>query len=246
MSLRPGGERRISAAIKWMETAVEAKKKNAPGMIIFRMHFEFNSIIINSPVIEKKSPIRHFPGAKTLAQAADCLEVECDILVPAALENQIHQDNAKKIRARVIAEAANGPVTFDADRILTEAGRVVIPDLYLNAGGVIVSYFEWTKNLSKMRFGRLERRLAQTRNDSVLSLIETATGSPVPERMAAALRADVDEVNLVRSGLEDTMRTAHDQIRDMQARNEQIPDLRTAAYVTAIGKIARYYTEYAL
>jgi glutamate dehydrogenase (NAD(P)+) len=174
------------------------------------------------------------------------LELDCDVLIPAALENVIHQGNAGRIRARVIAEAANGPVTFDADRILTEAGRVVIPDLYLNAGGVIVSYFEWTKNLSKMRFGRLERRLAQTRNDSVLSLIETATGSPVPERMAAALRADVDEVNLVRSGLEDTMRTAHDQIRDMQARNEQIPDLRTAAYVTAIGKIARYYTEYAL
>ena len=168
------------------------------------------------------------------------------MLIPAALENVIHEGNAGRIRARVIAEAANGPVTFDADRILTEAGRVVIPDLYLNAGGVIVSYFEWTKNLSKMRFGRLERRLAQTRNDSVLSLIETATGSPVPERMAAALRADVDEVNLVRSGLEDTMRTAYDQIRDMQARNEQIPDLRTAAYVTAIGKIARYYTEYAL
>ena len=169
-----------------------------------------------------------------------------DILIPAALESQITSANAPRIRARVIAEAANGPTTFEADHILREAGHVVIPDLYLNAGGVTVSYFEWTKNLSKMRFGRMERRMIETRAESVVAALEHAGERPVPEKLARNLRREADELNLVRSGLDDTMRNAFQEIDQVWRSRDDVPDLRTAAYIIAIDKVAKYYTEYLL
>jgi glutamate dehydrogenase (NAD(P)+) len=185
-------------------------------------------------------------AAEFVAEGHRLLEHDCDILIPAALESQITRANAPRIRARVIAEAANGPTTFEADHILRSAGHVVIPDLYLNAGGVTVSYFEWTKNLSKMRFGRMERRMIETRAESMVAALEHAGERPVPEKLARNLRREADELNLVRSGLDDTMRNAFQEMDQVWRSRDDVPDLRTAAYIIAIDKVAKYYTEYLL
>jgi glutamate dehydrogenase (NAD(P)+) len=194
----------------------------------------------------EKGGLTGFANAEHVLDGSAVLERDCDILIPAALESQITTENAGRIRARVIGEAANGPITYEADRILREAGRVVIPDMYLNAGGVTVSYFEWIKNLSKMRFGRMERRMVETRTVALVDTLESMTGGTVPEHLSRGLRAEVDELNLVRSGLEDVMRTAYQQMHQIWQSRDDVPDLRTAAYVIAIEKIARYYSEYML
>jgi glutamate dehydrogenase (NAD(P)+) len=190
--------------------------------------------------------VKEFPDGEYVPNGAAVLEKDCDVLVPAALEEQITEENAPRIRARAIAEAANGPVTFEADRILREAGKIILPDLYMNAGGVTVSYFEWTKNLSKMRFGRMDRRMLETRAEAAIELFETMLGKPVPEELAKGLRRDADELNLVRSGLYDTMHQAYGQMRAVWRSRPDVPDLRTAAYILAIEKVAHYYTEYLL
>ncbi len=190
--------------------------------------------------------VRDFPDAEYIADGAAVLEAECDILIPAALESQIGKQNAGRIRARLIAEAANGPLTYEGHRILSEAGRVVLPDLYLNAGGVTVSYFEWVKNLSKIRFGRMERRMVETRAQAAVEIFESMLGRPVPEQLARGLRREVDELNLVRSGLDDTMRNAYGEIREVWRSRDDVTDLRTAAYIVAIDKVAHYYVEYLL
>jgi glutamate dehydrogenase (NAD(P)+) len=173
------------------------------------------------------------------------LEADCDILIPAALESQITAENAAAIRAPIIVEAANGPITYEADQILRDAGKIVIPDMYANAGGVTVSYFEWTKNLSHMRFGRMGRRMMEMRSETVIDLLETVLGKEVPEAFENALRKEADELNLVRSGLDDTMRDSYEQFRETWRSRDDVPDLRTAAYIVAIEKIAHYYENYA-
>lgn len=187
--------------------------------------------------------VKGFPDAEYVADARGLLEADCEILIPAALEGQVTRGNASRIRASVIAEAANGPVTFEADEVLRDAGKVIIPDLYLNAGGVTVSYFEWIKNLSHIRFGRMERRLDELRGSQIIDLIERMTNQQVPKELSQDLRRGAGEVDLVRSGLDDTMRTAYQEIREVYRSRDGIPDLRTAAYVLAIDKIARYYVE---
>jgi glutamate dehydrogenase (NAD(P)+) len=190
--------------------------------------------------------LKGFPDAEYVPDGVRLLEGDCDILIPAALEGQITAENAGRIRAPLIAEAANGPVTFEADRMLREAGKIVIPDLYLNAGGVTVSYFEWIKNLSKIRFGRMERRMVETRTEAALEIFESMLGQPVPEPLARGLRREADELNLVRSGLDDTMRQAYRQIRAIWRSRDDVPDLRTAAFMLAIEKVAYFYDEYLL
>jgi glutamate dehydrogenase (NAD(P)+) len=181
-----------------------------------------------------------FPGATDLPHTTDALELDCDILVPAALENQITAENASRIQARIIGEAANGPTTADADEILLERGVRVLPDLYLNAGGVTVSYFEWLKNLSHVRFGRMEKRFDEAAHRSLLEEIGRATGVDVSSTEIPDLGAD--EEDLVHSGLEETMVVAYHQIRDIE-KSLGIDDLRTASFVTAIKKIAISYQE---
>jgi glutamate dehydrogenase (NAD(P)+) len=190
--------------------------------------------------------IRDFADAEYVADGFSVLERDCDILIPAALESQITEENAGRIRARLIAEAANGPVSYGADRMLCEAGKVVIPDFYLNAGGVTVSYFEWIKNLSKIRFGRMERRMVEMRSQAALDIFESMLGRSVPAELADGLRREADELNLVRSGLDDTMRQAYGEIREVWRSRDDVSDLRTAAYILAIGKVAHYYAEYLL
>lgn len=182
-----------------------------------------------------------FPGSETLANRTKALELECDILVPAALENQINADNAHNIKAKIIAEAANGPVTPEAEDVLLKKGVLIIPDMYCNAGGVTVSYFEWLKNISQSRFGHMEKRFTSNRYSHLVDMILEMTGKDLNPAQRAMLTSGADEVDLVRSGLEETMVTAYQNIRKTWIANAEIPDLRTAAFVFAIKKIGADY-----
>ena len=187
--------------------------------------------------------VKDFAGATYEPDGAKVLEADCDILMPAAMEAQIHSGNADKIKANLIAEAANGPLTFEAHEMLRANGKVIIPDVYLNAGGVTVSYFEWIKNLSHIRFGRMERRLDEIRGTTIVELLEDMTGKPVPPVWSARLKHGADELDLVRSGLADSMRRAYEEIREVYLSRSDVPDLRTAAFIVAIEKIALSYIE---
>jgi glutamate dehydrogenase (NAD(P)+) len=187
--------------------------------------------------------ILNFPGAQNFAKNTDALEYDCDILVPAALENVINGENAGRIKAKIIGEAANGPLTPDADEIFTQKGTLVVPDMYLNAGGVTVSYFEWLKNLSHVRYGRMEKRFTENLNTHILQQIEELSGKKVVEKEREFIMHGPDEVDLVYSGLEETMITATREIMDTWKANPQLPDMRTAAFVVAINKVATSYVE---
>jgi len=187
--------------------------------------------------------LKGFPGGKDLAGPRDVLELECDILVPAALENQIALDNVDRIRTKMIAEAANGPTTLGADDALNRRGVMIIPDIYLNAGGVTVSYFEWTKNLSHIRYGRMEKRLDEIYRDKLVLTIEQVTGKTVPEKQRRELLRGADEVDLVNSGLEGSMQNAYREVREALMADARLGDLRTAAFAVAITKVARSYME---
>ncbi|MEI6185050.1 MAG: Glu/Leu/Phe/Val dehydrogenase [Bacteroidota bacterium] len=187
--------------------------------------------------------ILNFPGATNLAKSSDALELDCDILIPAALENVINGDNAPNVKAKIIAEAANGPLTPEADEIFTKKGVLVVPDMYLNAGGVTVSYFEWLKNLSHVRYGRMEKRFTENVHSKIVSQMETLTGKTISDSDRQSIAHGADEVDLVHSGLEETMIDATREIVEIWDSNPAIPDMRTAAYVSAINKVARTYNE---
>lgn len=190
---------------------------------------------------KKTGSILGFPGSKTMKSRKDVLTVKCDILIPAALEGQIHRSNAKQVKAKIIAEAANGPVTADAEEILMKKGVMIIPDMYINAGGVTVSYFEWLKNLSHHRFGRLEKRFDQRTYTNLVGLVEKTTGKYIGVREKEFLTKGADEIDLVRSGLEETMINAYQQIRLIKKRRKKVEDLRTAAFINALDKISSDY-----
>lgn len=185
--------------------------------------------------------ILNFPGARNIANGNEVLEMDCDVLIPAALENQITKDNAPKIKAKIIAEGANGPVTKNAEDILLQRGIMIIPDLYLNAGGVTVSYFEWLKNLSHVRFGRMEKRFQEMSTLKLISTIENITGKSLSAAEKKTLTHGADEIDLVRSGLEETMIYAYNEIREILRQNAKIGDLRTAAFVSGIRKLGVSY-----
>jgi glutamate dehydrogenase (NAD(P)+) len=187
--------------------------------------------------------ILNFPGATNIEKSADALEMECDILIPAALENVIDGSNAPRIKAKIIGEAANGPLTPEADDIFAKKGVLVIPDMYLNAGGVTVSYFEWLKNLSHVRYGRLEKRFTENANINILNQMEALTGKKLEQSAKENIAHGPDEIDLVHSGLEETMITATREIMDIWKENPSIPDMRTAAYVCAINKVGTSYAE---
>jgi glutamate dehydrogenase (NAD(P)+) len=182
-----------------------------------------------------------FPGARDLPDRTSALELECDILVPAALENQITHENCDRIRARIIGEGANGPVTAEASDRLYRRGVMVVPDMYLNAGGVTVSYFEWLKNLSHVRFGRMEKRLEERTNRSLLEVVQKLTGKTLTESEIRTFSGGPEEEDLVNSGLEETMVTSYEKIRAARSRFGEQPDLRTAAFVVAIEMICGTY-----
>lgn len=192
---------------------------------------------------KRTGSILDFPGATNFEKTNDALEMDCDILIPAALENVINVNNASRIKAKIVGEAANGPLTPEADEILNAMGVVVVPDMYLNAGGVTVSYFEWLKNLSHVRYGRLEKRFDENMNQHIVSQLEELTGKTVSTKDREFILRGADEVDLVRSGLEETMIAATREIVDIWQKNPSIPDMRTAAYVCAINKVATSYAE---
>ena len=192
---------------------------------------------------KKTGSILNFPGATNLETSGDALELECDILIPAALENVINEENAARVKAKIIGEAANGPLTPEADEVLIKKGILVIPDMYLNAGGVTVSYFEWLKNLSHVRYGRLEKRFAENLNSHILGQMEELSGKKVRADEREFIMHGPDEADLVYSGLEETMITATHEIMNCWKGNPDIPDMRTAAYVVAINKVATSYAE---
>ena len=191
----------------------------------------------------KTGSITNFPGAKTITNTTEALELECDILIPAALENVINAENAPRIKAKIIGEAANGPCTPEADEIFIKKGILVVPDMYLNAGGVTVSYFEWLKNLSHVRYGRLEKRFSENMNTHILGQIEELSGKKVSTGEKEFILRGAEEIDLVHSGLEETMITATREIMHIWLSNPEIPDMRTAAYVSAINKVGIIYAE---
>ncbi|GGH20636.1 glutamate dehydrogenase (NAD(P)+) [Cribrihabitans marinus] len=196
--------------------------------------------------IAKHGGVTGFPDATHHAEGAQVLEEACDILIPAALEGVINLSNAERIKAPLIIEAANGPVTAGADEILRKKGTVIIPDMYANAGGVTVSYFEWVKNLSHIRFGRMQRRQEEARHELIVRELERLdrhmgdAWSMSPDFKAKYLRG-ADELELVRSGLDDTMRIAYQSMRSVWHERADVEDLRTAAYLVSIGKVAASY-----
>ena len=213
---------------------------------------EYEGAIFNADGLNEEDVFQHrkatgsilnFPGATNLAINTDALELECDILIPAALENVINRENAPRIKAKIIGEAANGPCTPEADEVFTQKGILCVPDMYLNAGGVTVSYFEWLKNLSHVRYGRMEKRFTENLNSHILSQIEELSGKKVSTMERDFIMHGPEEVDLVHSGLEETMIAATREIMEIWKNNPEIPDMRTAAYVSAINKVANSYAE---
>ncbi len=181
------------------------------------------------------------PGTVTLPDRGDWVAIDCDILVPAALESVITEENAHRVKAKVIGEAANGPITAEAADIIIKNGGIIVPDMYLNAGGVTVSYFEWLKNLSHMRFGRMEKRFNHNTYENIITTVESLTGKAVNEKERRFITRAADEVDLVRSGLEETMISSFHQIMDIYHGNKNVDNFRDAAFITALNKVANDY-----
>ncbi|MGV6805140.1 MAG: Glu/Leu/Phe/Val family dehydrogenase [Ruegeria sp.] len=196
--------------------------------------------------IVKHGGVKNYPDATHTAEGGAVLEEECDILIPAALEGVINLSNAERIKAPLIIEAANGPITAGADEVLRNKGTVIIPDMYANAGGVTVSYFEWVKNLSHIRFGRMQRRQEEARHELIVSELERLdrylgdAWSMSPNFKAKYLKG-ADELELVRSGLDDTMRIAYQSMSEVWHDRADVEDLRTAAYIVAIDRVSKSY-----
>ena len=196
--------------------------------------------------IAEKAGVKGFPDAEYVEDGSSVLEHHCDILVPAALEGVINRENADRIKAPLIIEAANGPVTAGADEILRAKGVMVIPDMYANAGGVTVSYFEWVKNLSHIRFGRMQRRAEERRHQLLVDELERLSadrglGWELSPGFKEGYLKGAGELELVRSGLDDTMRTAYQAMSEVRRLRSDVTDLRTAAYIVAIDRVASSY-----
>ena len=198
--------------------------------------------------IAQHGGVKGYPDATYVFEGLGVLEKECDVLIPAALEGVITRENAPRIQTRLMIEAANGPVTAGADEILREKGVVIIPDLYANAGGVTVSYFEWVKNLSHIRFGRMQRRQEEARHQLIVNELErlsadTGIGWTLSPDFKDKYLRGAGEMELVRSGLDDTMRGAYQSMREVWHARDDVTDLRTASYIVAIERVATSYRE---
>jgi glutamate dehydrogenase (NAD(P)+) len=192
----------------------------------------------------EKRTVKGFPGAtKTLTNGVDVLFLDVDIVIPAALENQLTGANADKVKARVVAEAANGPTTTEAEKILLKKNTLILADIYLNSGGVTVSYFEWAKNISHMRYGLLQKRADTHQREQIITATENLMHARFPDSVRHGLLRGLDEEDLVRSGLEETMVTGYQEISEVTKKNRKVTDFRTAAFICAIEKVGRSYLE---
>lgn len=213
---------------------------------------EWNGLIRNQDGIDLDALETHrqetgsilgFPGAVTDKDPQAILREPCDILVPAATQQVITKQNCAGLRCKILAEAANGPTTPDAEAMLSKRGILIIPDIYLNAGGVTVSYFEWAKNIGHVRYGRLQKRLSHSRETNLIDAVEHATGATFDASSHRLLGRATNEIDIVRSGLEGTMVDAYREMRAVLKRRKSVRDLRTAAFVVAIDKVAAAYDQ---
>jgi glutamate dehydrogenase (NAD(P)+) len=211
---------------------------------------EYNGCITNPNGLDIEALKQHlienggpngFAGGEIHPADAPIMEMDADILIPAAMEGVINLENANRIKTPLIIEAANGPVTAGADEILRKKGCVIIPDMYANAGGVTVSYFEWVKNLSHIRFGRMQRRQEEDRHRLLINELESVSGQKLSDTFKQRYLHGAGELELVRSGLEDTMRGAYQDMRKVWHERKDVHDLRTAAYLVSIDKVAGSY-----
>jgi glutamate dehydrogenase (NAD(P)+) len=184
--------------------------------------------------------ILDFPGAQSIENPAEVLELECDVLIPAALEHQITAENAPRIQARIVAEGANGPVDFEGEKILLEGGVFIIPDIFLNSGGVTASYFEWVKNLSHISFARMTKRQQEISNRRIVEMMERVTGKLISTSERETLTRGPNEIDFVYTALEETIAVAYGQIREVW-KQRALPDLRTAAFLLAIERVGNCY-----
>ncbi|WP_185855440.1 Glu/Leu/Phe/Val family dehydrogenase [Blattabacterium cuenoti] len=207
------------------------------GAIYNKNGLDVSQVILH---LKNTGSILNFPKAKNIKNTESALELECDILIPAALENVIHINNANRIKAKIIGEAANGPITPEADEILEKKGIIIVPDIYLNAGGVTVSYFEWLKNLSHVRYGRMEKRFNENMNARLLQVVETICNKKISKKEKKIILRGAREIDLVRSGLEDTMINGFHKIINLK-KSSNIENMRTAAFLLAINKIIDSY-----
>ncbi|MGH1414867.1 MAG: glutamate dehydrogenase, partial [Pelagimonas sp.] len=184
--------------------------------------------------------ITHLPGAETTNSEDGLTYMAADILIPAAKENAITADNCEQVNYQLIVEAANGPITADAEDCLNRRGITVLPDLYVNAGGVVVSYFEWVKNITHLPFGLMDKRQTANSGQAVVAALEEVAGRRLDDKQRNQIARETSEIDVVRSGLEEIMTRAFD---DIMERKSLLPDatLRTAAYVVTITRIADYY-----
>jgi glutamate dehydrogenase (NAD(P)+) len=187
--------------------------------------------------------VRNFPGGQTLPKPDAIWDIPCDILIPAALENQITLANCDRIRCKVLAEAANGPTTPGAEEHLHSRDVMIIPDIFLNAGGVTVSYFEWGKNLSHMRFGRLQKHLEEIKSQTLVNAIERLIGKEIPQDEKKHLVRGPEEIDLVNSGLAETMVSAYRDMRQTHLSIAPKESMRTAAFIIAIQRVAEAYEQ---
>ena len=212
---------------------------------------EYNGYLYNEKGIDialllkhfdKTKNLKNFKGAKFIEKPADVLTIACDILIPAAMESVINRANVNQIKTKLIVEAANGPVTYNADEILYKKGIDVLPDIYVNSGGVVVSYFEWVKNITHVRFGRLQRRYEENKMNELIHVIEDATGRSIPEKYKNNVIHGAQEIDLVNSGLEDVMRETFKEILK-NMKNLKKVSLRTATYAIALNKLKQYHKD---
>jgi len=221
------GDMKVIAVSEIEGTIVDPKGINVAKLIKYR---------------KSKGTIIGFPGTKKMKDRDDWVGIDCDVLIPAALESQINKSNVKKVKAKIIAEAANGPVTAQASKVLLKKGVIILPDMFANAGGVTVSYFEWLKNLSHIRFGRMEKRFDERSMTNLVNKVEAMTGKTIAKKERSLLTKGADEVDLVRSGLEETMIDAYHEIVTQLRRKKSVTDWRTAAFLVALEKVANDYT----
>ena len=194
---------------------------------------------IESWIKDSRDP-KEYPNQNEIKSREELLSIGCDIFIPAAREGTITEENQKILNTKLICEGANGPLTSRADHYLNKRGILIIPDLYANAGGVAVSYFEWVRNLSHMRFGRMEKRRKEHETTSILSVIESSTGKKVSSKTKSMLNQGPTELDLVRSGLEDMMTEAYENMSIIWNKNNY-PTLRTTAYIYSIKKLIESY-----
>ena len=194
---------------------------------------------IKNWLIESGDP-KNYSNQAELKTKEEVFSENCDIYIPAATEGTITDENYNLLNAKIICEGANGPITSKADQQLTKKGILIIPDLYANAGGVAVSYFEWVRNLQHMRFGRMEKRRKEYENASLISVIESSTGAKISSQTKNLLNQGPSEIDLVRSGLEDMMTEAYENMSEIWNQNNY-DSLRTTAFIYSIKKLIKSY-----